>query len=131
MSGPIAYTRAALKEDLEKIQDPPVLENIPEIINPPCIFITEGSPLLETHSEQFGGITVTLTVTAVIAPTTNALAISRMDEAVDNLVTGLMDEWPAITVDTYTSVHTADSQRYLAAKFDITTPLRYEKDTNQ
>lgn len=128
MTGPIAYTRAALKKDLERLQDLPVLENIPELISPPCIFITEGTPLLETNSEHFGGLSVTLTVTAVIAPTTNALAIERMDDVVDTLVTGLMGDWPVIEVDTYTSVTTADNQRYLAAKFDVTTPLHYEKD---
>lgn len=131
MTGPIAYARAALKKDLERIQSLPVHVNIPELINPPCLFITEGTPLLETNSVHFGGLTVTLTVTAVIAPTTNALAISRMDEAVDALITGLMDEWPLIEVDTYTTVTAADNQKYLAAKFDVSQPLQYLKDEEE
>lgn len=128
MSSIVAQVRKDLKKTLERIQPYPVEENIPEIINPPRLYIREGAPLVTMNTDQFGGLAVRFSVIAVIAPTTNALAVQRLDELVDRLLIGLMDECPHIEVNEYAAVNSADGQKYLSAKIDITTHLQYVKD---
>ncbi|MDY3665469.1 hypothetical protein [Schaalia hyovaginalis] len=121
-AGPIAYARADLAAALEKAQALPVHVTMPERLEPPCIVITEGTPLLE-QGDSFGSVTVRLDANIVAAPVAdNDLAIARLDAAVDEIAAALLHDW-TIQVDAYQGVTTADSQRYIAARLTVSTTL--------
>lgn len=122
-SGPIASARADLDALLREATDLPVVTNVPERLAPPCIVITEASPLLTTDDTTYGAVSVKLNLTVAVAPTTNALAIKRLDEAVDTIAVALIKAGTFVAIEAYTSIKSADGQAYLAAP--ITTTLTY------
>lgn len=122
-SGPIASARADLAAILREATDLPVVTNVPERLAPPCIVITEASPLLTTDETTYGAVSVKLSLTIAVAPTTNALAIERLDEAVDTITVALIKAGTFVAIEAYTSIKSADGQAYLAAP--ITTTLTY------
>lgn len=122
-TGPIAAARADLADILTRITSIPVVTSIPERLAPPCVVITEGTPLCSLDETAHGAVTVRLSITVAVAPTTNALAVARLDEAVDTIVVGLVRAGLPAAVDAYSSVTSADSQAYLAAS--LTTTLTY------
>lgn len=128
-SGPIAAARADLADVLTRITSIPVLTSIPERLAPPCVVVTEGTPLVAPAENAHGGVTVRLSITVAVAPTTNALAVARLDSAVDAIVVGMVREGMFATVDAYQTIKGADGQAYLAAP--ITTSITYtiEKDS--
>lgn len=128
-SGPIAAARADLADILTRITSIPVLTSIPERLAPPCVVVTEGTPLVAADENAHGSVTVRLSITVAVAPTTNALAVARLDSAVDSIVVGMVREGMFATVDAYQTIKGADGQAYLAAP--ITTSLTYtiEKDS--
>lgn len=122
-TGPIAYARADLATALSQATSLPVHASVPERLDPPCVVITEGTPLLEPATDQgHRAVTVRLVANIVEAPTDAALALARLDQHVDQTVTGLWNEYMA-TVDAYATVTGADGQRYLAATVNTTTTL--------
>lgn len=127
-SGPIAAARADLAELLTRITSIPVVTSIPERLAPPCVVITEGTPLVAADEAAHGSVTVRLSITVAVAPTTNALSIARLDAAVDTIVVGMVREGTFAAVDAYQTINGADGQAYLAAT--ITTSITYtiEKD---
>lgn len=127
-TGPIASARADLAAILRETTDLPVVTNVPERLAPPCVVITEGTPLCAADETAHGAVTVRLSITVAVAPTTNALSIARLDEAVDTIVVGMVREGMFAAVDAYQSIKGADGQAYLAAT--ITTAITYtiEKD---
>lgn len=127
-AGPIAQARADLAAALARITPLPVVSNVPERLAPPCVVITEAAPLLASDDTTVGAVEVRLALTVVVAPTTNALAVARLDEAVDTIVVGLVRDWGPVSVDAYTSVTSADSQAYLAAQITTRTTYTIEKD---
>lgn len=123
MTGPIAYARADLAEAVSAVTDLPVLAHVPERLAPPCVVITEGTPLLTLDETATGAVTVALDLNVIAAPIAdNAQLIARMDEAVDRIVTGLWPEY-APTVDAYATITGPDTQPYLAAVIHTTTQL--------
>jgi len=122
-SGPIAAARADLTAILQAATDIPVVANVPERLQPPCVVITEATPLLTTDETTYGAVTVRLNLTVAVAPTTNALAVARLDAAVDEIVVALVRSGTFAAVDAYTGITSADGQTYLAAP--ITTTLTY------
>ncbi|PEY46554.1 hypothetical protein CN359_30900 [Bacillus thuringiensis] len=122
-SGPIASARADLTAILQAATDLPVVANVPERLQPPCVVITEATPLLTTDETTYGAVTVRLNLTVAVAPTTNALAVARLDAAVDEIVVALVRSGTFAAVDAYTGITSADGQTYLAAP--ITTTLTY------
>lgn len=122
-SGPIASARADLTAILQAATDLPVVANVPERLQPPCVVITESTPLLTTDETTYGAVTVRLNLTVAVAPTTNALAVARLDAAVDEIVVALVRSGTFAAVDAYTGITSADGQTYLAAP--ITTTLTY------
>lgn len=128
-SGPIAAARADLADVLTRITSIPVLTSIPERLAPPCVVVTEGTPLVASDETAHGAVTVRLSITVAVAPTTNALAVARLDSAVDAIVVGLVREGMFAAVDAYQTIKGADGQAYLAAP--ITTAITYtiEKDS--
>ena len=106
-TGPIAAARADLADILTRITSIPVVTSIPERLAPPCVVITEGTPLCSLDETAHGA----------------ALAVARLDEAVDTIVVGLVRAGLPAAVDAYSSVTSADSQAYLAAS--LTTTLTY------
>lgn len=122
-TGPIAAARADLAAILREATDLPVVTNVPELLAPPCVVITEGTPLVASDETAHGSVTVRLSITVAVAPTTNALSIARLDEAVDTIVVGMVREGMFAAVDAYQSIKGADGQAYLAAP--ITTTLTY------
>lgn len=128
-SGPIAAARADLADVLTRITSIPVLTSIPERLAPPCIVVTEGTPLVASDETAHGAVTVRLSITVAVAPTTNALAVARLDSAVDAIVVGMVREGMFAAVDAYQTIKGADGQAYLAAP--ITTAITYtiEKDS--
>lgn len=128
-SGPIAAARADLADVLTRITSIPVLTSIPERLAPPCVVVTEGTPLVASDETAHGAVTVRLSITVAVAPTTNALAVARLDSAVDAIVVGMVREGMFATVDAYQTIKGADGQAYLAAP--ITTAITYtiEKDS--
>jgi hypothetical protein len=128
-SGPIAAARADLADILTRITSIPVLTSIPERLAPPCVVVTEGTPLVAFDETAHGAVTVRLSITVAVAPTTNALAVARLDSAVDSIVVGMVREGMFAAVDAYQTIKGADGQAYLAAP--ITTSLTYtiEKDS--
>lgn len=128
-SGPIAAARADLADVLTRITSIPVLTSIPERLAPPCVVITEGTPLVASDETAHGAVTVRLSITVAVAPTTNALAVARLDSAVDAIVVGMVREGMFAAVDAYQTIKGADGQAYLAAP--ITTAITYtiEKDS--
>ena len=88
-SGPIASARADLAAILREATDLPVVTNVPERLAPPCVVITEASPLLTTDDTTYNAVAVRMSLTVAVAPTTNALAIERLDEAVDTIASRL------------------------------------------
>lgn len=128
-SGPIAAARADLADVLTRITSIPVLTSIPERLAPPCVVVTEGTPLCAADETAHGAVTVRLSITVAVAPTTNALAIARLDSAVDSIVVGMVREGMFAAVDAYQTIKGADGQAYLAAP--ITTAITYtiEKDS--
>ena len=128
-SGPIAAARADLADVLTRITSIPVLTSIPERLAPPCVVVTEGTPLCAADETAHGAVTVRLSITVAVAPTTNALSIARLDSAVDAIVVGMVREGMVTAVDAYQTIKGADGQAYLAAP--ITTAITYtiEKDS--
>lgn len=128
-SGPIAAARADLADVLTRITSIPVLTSIPERLAPPCVVVTEGTPLATPDENAHGAVTVRLSITVAVAPTTNALAVARLDSAVDAIVVGMVREGMFAAVDAYQTIKGADGQAYLAAP--ITTAITYtiEKDS--
>lgn len=128
-SGPIAAARADLADILTRITSIPVLTSIPERLAPPCVVVTEGTPLCAADESAHGSVTVRLSITVAVAPTTNALSIARLDSAVDAIVVGMVREGMFTAVDAYQTIKGADGQAYLAAP--ITTAITYtiEKDS--
>jgi len=128
-SGPIAAARADLADVLTRITSIPVLTSIPERLAPPCVVVTEGTPLVAADETAHGAVTVRLSITVAVAPTTNALAVARLDSAVDSIVVGMVREGMFADVDAYQTIKGADGQAYLAAP--ITTAITYtiEKDS--
>jgi hypothetical protein len=128
-SGPIAAARADLAELLTRITAIPVLTSIPERLAPPCVVVTEGTPLVAADENAHGSVTVRLSITVAVAPTTNALSVARLDSAVDTIVVGMVREGMFAAVDAYQTIKGADGQAYLAAP--ITTAITYtiEKDS--
>lgn len=122
-TGPIAAARADLADLLTRITSIPVVTSIPERLAPPCVVITEGTPLCSSDETTHGAVTVRLSITVAVAPTTNALSIARLDEAVDTIVVGMVRDGLFAAVDAYQSIKGADGQAYLAAT--ITTTLSY------
>ena len=122
-SGPIAAARADLADLLTRITSIPVVTSIPERLAPPCVVITEGTPLCSQADDAHGAVTVRLSITVAVAPTTNALSIARLDAAVDTIVVGMVREGMVAAVDAYQTINGADGQAYLGAT--ITTPLTY------
>lgn len=128
-SGPIAAARADLADILTRITSIPVLTSIPERLAPPCVVVTEGTPLCAADETAHGAVTVRLSITVAVAPTTNALSVARLDSAVDTIVVGMVREGMVAAVDAYQTIKGADGQAYLAAP--ITTAITYtiEKDS--
>lgn len=128
-SGPIAAARADLADVLTRITSIPVQTSIPERLAPPCVVVTEGAPLVAPDENALGSVTVRLSLTVAVAPTTNALAVARLDSAVDSIVVGMVREGMFAAVDAYQTIKGADGQAYLAAP--ITTAITYtiEKDS--
>jgi len=128
-SGPIAAARADLADILTRITSIPVLTSIPERLAPPCVVVTEGTPLVAADENAHGSVTVRLSITVAVAPTTNALAVARLDSAVDSIVVDMVREGMFAAVDAYQTIKGADGQAYLAAP--ITTAITYtiEKDS--
>lgn len=128
-SGPIAAARADLADVLTRITSIPVLTSIPERLAPPCVVVTEGTPLVASDETAHGAFTVRLSITVAVAPTTNALAVARLDSAVDAIVVGMVREGMFAAVDAYQTIKGSDGQAYLAAP--ITTAITYtiEKDS--
>nr|DAO28224.1 MAG TPA: hypothetical protein [Caudoviricetes sp.] len=128
-SGPIAAARADLADVLTRITSIPVLTSIPERLAPPCVVVTEGTPLVASDETAHGAVTVRLSITVAVAPTTNALSVARLDSAVDAIVVGMVREGMFAAVDAYQTIKGADGQAYLAAP--ITTAITYtiEKDS--
>lgn len=127
-SGPIAAARADLAAILATITTIPVVTSIPERLAPPCAVITEGTPLCSSDESAHGAVTVRLSITVAAAPTTNALSIARLDEAVDTIVVGLVRAGLSAAVDAYQSIKGADGQAYLAAPITTTLTYTIEKD---
>lgn len=128
-SGPIASARADLAAILREATDLPVVTNVPERLAPPCVVITEASPLLTTDDTTYNAVTVRMSLTVAVAPTTNALAIERLDEAVDTIAVALIRAGTVAAIEAYTSIKSADGQSYLAAP--ITTTLTYSLGRTQ
>ena len=128
-SGPIAAARADLADLLTRITSIPVVTSIPERLAPPCVVITEGTPLCSQADDAHGSVTVRLSITVAVAPTTNALSIARLDEAVDTIVVGMVREGMVAAVDAYQSLQGADGQAYLAATITTTLTYTVEKDS--
>ena len=128
-SGPIAAARADLADILTRITSLPVLTSIPARLAPPCVVVTEGTPLVAPDENAHGAVTVRLSITVAVAPTTNALSVARLDSAVDAIVVGMVREGMFAAVDAYQTIKGADGQAYLAAP--ITTAITYtiEKDS--
>lgn len=128
-SGPIAAARGDLADILTRITSIPVLTSIPERLAPPCVVVTEGTPLVDADETSHGSVTVRLSITVAVAPTTNALSVARLDSAVDAIVVGMVREGMFAAVDAYQTIKGADGQAYLAAP--ITTAITYtiEKDS--
>ena len=127
--GPIAAARADLADVLTRITSIPVVTSIPERLAPPCVVITEGTPLCSLDEGAHGSVTVRLSITVAVAPTTNALTIDRLDAAVDTIVVGMVREGMAVAVDAYQSIKGADGQAYLAATITTTLTYTIEKDS--
>ena len=103
--GPIASARADLAAILREATDIPVVTS------------------LTTDDTTYNAVTVRMSLTVAVAPTTNALAIERLDEAVDTIAVALIKAGTAAAIDAYTSIKSAEGQAYLAAP--ITTTLTY------
>lgn len=123
MTGPIAAARAAVLDDLRDASSLPVLAGIPERLEPPCIVITEGSPLLEPSEHAMTTAVVRFTANVIEAPTDNSLALERLDSHTDEVIEALWRDWQP-TVEAYTTVTSADSQAYLAATIQLTTTIQ-------
>lgn len=121
--GPIASARADLTAILQVATDLPVIANVPERLQPPCVVITEAAQMVTTDDATYGAVTVRLNLTVAVAPTTNALAVDRLDAAVDEIVIALVRSGTFAAVDAYTGITSADGQTYLAAP--ISTALTY------
>lgn len=79
--------------------------------------------MVTTDDATYGAVTVRLNLTVTVAPTTNALAVERLDTAVDEIVIALVRSGTPAAVDAYTGITSADGQTYLAAP--ISTALTY------
>ncbi|MBS5978052.1 MAG: hypothetical protein KIA99_10805 [Actinomyces urogenitalis] len=122
MSGPIATARALAAAAIEQVTDLPVVASVPERLEPPCVVITEGTPLVEPSDTLMAGVVVRLTANVIEAPTDAPLALERLDTHTDQIIDGLWAEWMP-TVETYTTVTSADQQRYLASTITLTTTI--------
>ena len=127
-SGPIAAARADLADILTRITSIPVLTSIPERLAPPCVVVTEGTPLVafdETRTEP------SRTALDHGSGRTDYQCPGRRPPglAVDSIVVGMVREGMFAAVDAYQTIKGADGQAYLAAP--ITTSLTYtiEKDS--
>ena len=128
-SGPIAAARADLADILTRITSIPVLTSIPERLAPPCVVVTEGTPLVAVDENAHGSVTVRLSITVAVAPTTNALSVARLDSAVDTIVVGMVREGIFAAVDAYQTIKGADGQAYLAAPISTAITYTIEKDS--
>jgi len=128
-SGPIAAARADLADILTRITSIPVLTSIPERLAPPCVVVTEGTPLVAADENAHGSVTVRLSITVAVAPTTNALSVARLDSAVDTIVVGMVREGMFAAVDAYQTIKGADGQAYLAAPISTAITYTIEKDS--
>lgn len=128
-SGPIAAARADLADILTRITSIPVLTSIPERLAPPCVVVTEGTPLVAADENAHGSVTVRLSITVAVAPTTNALSVARLDSAVDTIVVGMVREGIFAAVDAYQTIKGADGQAYLAAPISTAITYTIEKDS--
>lgn len=128
-SGPIAAARADLADILTRITAIPVLTSIPERLAPPCVVVTEGTPLVAADENAHGSVTVRLSITVAVAPTTNALSVARLDSAVDSIVVGMVREGMFAAVDAYQTIKGADGQAYLAAPISTAITYTIEKDS--
>lgn len=127
--GPIAAARADLADILTRITSIPVLTSIPERLAPPCVVVTEGTPLVAADENAHGSVTVRLSITVAVAPTTNALSVARLDSAVDTIVVGMVREGMFAAVDAYQTIKGADGQAYLAAPISTAITYTIEKDS--
>lgn len=124
--GPITKTRRDLSDLIRKYEDYfTVYDGIPGALHPPCMTITEGSPLLEADSQSYTTGRVKFDITLIAPPTDNEYAISRLDAAVDRVLSYLW-QYFTVTVDAYQSVTTADSQSYLACIMHVSAPATIE-----
>lgn len=124
--GPITKTRRELSDMIRKYEDYfTVYDGIPGALHPPCMTITEGSPLLEADSQSYTTGRVRFDITLIAPPTDNEYAISRLDAAVDRVLSYLW-QYFMVTVDAYQSVTTADSQSYLACVMHVSAPATIE-----
>lgn len=124
--GPITKTRRDLSDLIRKYEDYfTVYDGIPGSLHPPCITITEGSPLLEADEKSYTTGRVHFDITLIAPPTDNEFAISRLDAAVDRVLSYLW-QYFMVTVDAYQSVTTADSQSYLACVMHVSAPATIE-----
>lgn len=124
--GPITKTRRELSDMIRKYEDYfTVYDGIPGALHPPCMTITEGSPLLEADIESYTTARVRFDITLIAPPTDNEYAISRLDAAVDRVLSYLW-QYFTVTVDAYQSVTTADSQSYLACVMHVSAPATIE-----
>lgn len=124
--GPITKTRRDLSDLIRKYEDYfAVYDGIPGSLHPPCMTITEGSPLLEADSQSYTTGRVKFDITLIAPPTDNEYAISRLDAAVDRVLSYLW-QYFTVTVDAYQSVTTADSQSYLACVMHVSAPATIE-----
>lgn len=124
--GPITKTRRELSDMIRKYEDYfTVYDGIPGSLHPPCMTITEGSPLLEADSQSYTTGRVRFDITLIAPPTDNEYAISRLDAAVDRVL-GYLWQYFTVTVDAYQSVTTADSQSYLACVMHVSAPATIE-----
>ena len=123
MTGPIAYARADLTEAIRAALpvDVTVYAAMPERLNPPCVVVVEGTPLLEGDDTPRGAA-VTFEAVIVEAPSTAEHSLDRLDQHTDALLLGLWAEWePKVTQ--YGHVTGPDSQPYLSSTITTITRL--------
>ena len=126
--GPIAWARQDLARTLAGVTTLPVLTSPPERLEPPCVVITEGSPLLAPDETTHGAVTVALDAVVIMAPSDAPLALARLDEHTDTIATSLLQAGTLPTVEAYTTITSADGQPYLSAAIHTTHHLTIDKD---
>lgn len=125
--GPVTTARATLADDIraalttQDTQDVHVHTTMPDRVKPPCVILTEGTPLATTD-QTFGALTLTFEAAVIAAPTTAAAAVERLDALTDALIQGLWADYQP-TVTAYTTLTGPDTQPYLTARIDLTTSI--------